>query len=192
MRPDKYGLKSYGLLNGEVCAVSLQHDSSGDAPRTAREVFYWVRRVGNSGVNRYRFELVRGYYGKSISGANYQNHCYHNRNWYSTIGRPGGQGVIAENVAGFKLFVPDPDDPGAMTETFYSDPNLYPFASNDRVPEYLDIFLELLSEQDSIRVADMVLRGDASDEEIQNFVEKKARRFTARVQFYNRAGYGPR
>jgi hypothetical protein len=56
------------------------------------------------------------------------------------------------------------------------------------LPEYVDIYLELLDDESAGKAADLAFGGgDAVD-----FVERKVTRHTARVFFHNREGYKKR
>lgn len=192
IRPDRNGCSSYGLPNDEICFVALQHDSSGDSRRTAREVHYWVRP---STTRTGTYELVRGYYSSEILN-NPAAHCYFNKRWYETgggnPGRPAGY-VIAENVAGLDFVAAE-----ATNVTFFGSgcPNvsfrdISPYYSTNRnnlLPEYVDIYLELLSEVDAGRAAALAYNAG----EQRKYVEEKHRRFVDRVYFNNKDGYRKR
>ncbi len=187
MAPDRYSFKSYGMENSEICFVSMQHDST-SSPRTAREFHYWVRNMKDkAGKNiPYRYEIVRGYWSGSISSNKknkYLKHCYHNPDWHRAPknggnGRPTINGTLAENVAGLRFL--------ASTR---SNEVVDAFDSVDfghELPEYVDIILDLLSEEDGIKAATLWKQ---SRDEAEVFVEKKMRRYTTRVYFHNKYAY---
>ena len=185
MREDRNGLTSYGFPNSEICFVSLAHDSA-DQNRTAREIHYYVKEItGSPG----QYELRRHYYSKAISDTPLA-HCYFNETWYETggvsaqtgaanPGRPSGGGVIVGNVAGFSVTWPDP---AAPNEDYLSTDPLH----SNRVPEYVDIYLEVLSPREAAEAATLTGANQ------RDHVERKARRFTSRVYFHNRHGYRKR
>jgi prepilin-type N-terminal cleavage/methylation domain-containing protein len=182
MQEDRNGLTSYGFPNSEICFVSLQHDSA-DQNRTAREIHYYVKEIAGSPG---QYELRRHYYSKAISDTPLA-HCYFNETWYKTggvsaqtgvpnPGRPSGGGVIVGNIAGFSVTWPDPAAPNAEYDST---------AHTNRVPEYVDIYLEVLSQREATEAATF----PANSADQRDYVERKARRFTSRVYFHNRHGY---
>ena len=203
-RRDRFGLMSLAFTNDEVCAVTLQNDSR-DGHRTAREVHYYVREIDDP-ESPARYDLIKGYYSADLTNVAAGDlntfHAYSIPNWYDSSGggpgRPGeessiGNGVnrvIAENVVGFNVFATDEMD--NVWSTYYSgDATVYPYVDHsNRVPKYIDIFLEVLDQRYTEQVSDMTYRG-IDEEEIKTFVEMKARRYTTRVHFYNRSGYKP-
>jgi prepilin-type N-terminal cleavage/methylation domain-containing protein len=185
MSADRHSMESFDFANGEICVVSLQNDSS-NTNRTAREVHYYVRQSKNANNDVVGYELVRGYYSPAIMN-DHASHCYWNPGWYNGSGgsppgpgRPPSNDIIAEHVTGVAFFAPD--ESGAITEDYYS------VDQGNQLPEYVDIFLEVLDERSAGAVADMMLRGVDCTE----FVERNARRYTTRVYFHNRYGYKPR
>ncbi len=173
--PDRESVLSYGFTNSEICFVSLQHDSS-DSNRAVREIHYWVQPMPNS-TNRY--ELVRGYHSISnLSELTACDNCYSNQLWHGDqaaggAGRPADFGVVAENVGALRFYAMDTN--GAIAETY---------ASN-QLPQYVDVYLEILNEREARQAADMISRG----RDCTNIVERNAKRYTARVYFNNRIGY---
>jgi prepilin-type N-terminal cleavage/methylation domain-containing protein len=169
--------KPYGYTNlTEICFVSMEHDSSGtDTPRTAREIHYYVREEPNTkstlGTSYTSYELVRHYWSSEIVN-DASNHCYFNANWYKTggsnPGRPTAGGPIAANVVGFSVFAP-----GATNKYDSID-------YTNQLPQYVDIYLELLNERDAAEAA------KASD---RNYIERATRRYATRIYFHNAPGY---
>lgn len=192
---------SYGFKNDEICFVSLQHDSTGeDTPRTAREIHYWVREMKDSDGNKLgRYELLRGYFSSSLVGENYEDHCYHNREWWKDrsdggAGRPTyfSQGVVAENIAAVAFFAPN--ELGTIGRYYRSAENTEAMHTN-RLPQYVDIYIEALSDMDAEKAGHMkwlaVNRPSwgVTEDDMKGFVEKSIRRYTTRVFFHNRFGY---
>ncbi len=177
MRADRSSITSYGLTNDEICFVSLEgtNSTAGGINRTALEVQYWVRNTGSG------YQLVRGCLTNDIglstsSAAN----CYWNKLWYmdasAGAGRPDSiAAVVAENVAGFSLVAAN--STGNIVDDYESA------AQGDRLPEYVDVCLELLDEQAANQAAQMTATN------VSDFVEQKLRRYTTRVYFQNRSGY---
>lgn len=195
MRQDRNGLTAYGFENDEICFVSLQHDSSGSARRTAREVHYYLREDSKRPGT---YQLRKGYFSKDIHDESdnspadgypdYKSHSYWNRTWYETggtsaesgagnPGRPSAGGYLADNAASLAFFARDSS--GMISRDYFSDDP----ANSNRLPEYVDVFLEILNKRDAIRAAGM--SGAAQ----KAFVDRNARRYTTRVYFQNRQGY---
>lgn len=184
---DRNSVEPFGFACDEICAVSIQHDSSEtNAVRAAREIHYYVRPTTNA---MGRYELARGYFGPVISGAQYLNHCYHNRNWWQTgggAGRPAGQ-IIAENVVGLAFYCPNPANPTEMIRAYDSADAV----NMDQLPPYLDVLLEVLNDREAEQAEQMIASG-LPDQTVREFVEKNLRRHSTRVYFQNRHGYRSR
>lgn len=181
---DQDGLATYDFPCNQLTFVSIENDSS-DGNRAAREVYYFVRPMD---ADTNRFELVRGYYSGSIISSS-ANHCYFNRDWCAPwspdcLPRPNKtiSRHIAKNVAGFAVYAPNVD--GDITQTYYSgDPT-----NNNRLPEYVDVCIEMMADRVARQAADLRLRGlDYAD-----FVDRNAMRYSTRVYFHNRDGYRER
>ena len=188
-KPDKYGITMYGLPCDEICFVSLQNDS-GDGNRTAREIFYYVST--NSAAKP--ANLMRGYYSSEISdavGLGYLNHCYWKMNWYDGA-RPGNARPIIEHVTALSFFVPT--NQNGYCGLSYHSTNSYPYAlvggvTNylyNSLPEYVDVYLEVLDELDADKLVGIAATNRAG------FVERNVRRYSTRVYFQNRLGYKKR
>lgn len=185
---DRYGSTSYGFDNGEVCMVCLE-----GAPvtnRLAREIFYWVEPMTNAaGPVSNRFWLVRGEHAISDPGDTAAaDNCYTNRAWYEDINSPLGRpyadevGIVAENVAGFRLGAADAD--GFVNAVYES---AEPVNSN-RLPLYVDVYLELLDGRTARQVAEMARQGLS----VAETVEENVLRYTTRVSLHHRNGYRER
>jgi len=179
-RPDRYGINSYGFANDEICFVSLeQNPNPTNGLRTAREVHYWVRA---STTRTGTYELVRGYYSSEIVNSP-GSHCYFNRLWYAGS-RPSANAVVAEDVAGLDFVAVTTNLAGAEVDVpLYNSALL-----GDQLPEYVDVYLELLSEVDADRATSLAY--DVAEQ--RRFVEQKHRRFVTRVYFNNKYGYKQR
>jgi len=186
MGPDRYGISPFGFDSDEICAVSIQHDSS-DGNRAAREVHYYLKQTTNT-VSTY--QLQRGYFAGSII-SNAAEHCYWNRDWWRTTsqggaGRPPSQ-IIAENVVALAFYCPDPADPQQMIREYDSAT----IVNRDMLPPYVDVLLEVLNEREAAQAEQMVDAG-LPDETVKEFIEKNLRRHSTRVYFQNRHGYRSR
>lgn len=183
----------YGDVCDEIYFVSMAQRSekrSGNYYRHAREVIYRVAENTNS-PGTYR--LQRGY--RQTRDA---LQCYKQTKWWSKDSYSWD--VIAENVAGFQVWLYKDKDHSPLhaydsTKDYQlQDPNPpYDYTDEimrDELPAWGEIALLVLDEKDASRAADMV-SAKASDQELQAFVDKWARRYVARCNFRNRIGHGP-
>ena len=165
---------SYGSDNDQLAFVSLQNDSA-DGNRTAVGIRYWVRQMTNAaGVPLGRYELVRGY---DVPGT-YSDDVYISPLWYRAPA-PTFSGVVAENVAAFVVGAGDGD--GVLRPSYVSTNAL----NHDRLPSYVDVYLELLDDDVARRAAKMSQLG----QDCRGFVDTHARRYTTRVYFHSYEGY---
>ena len=99
-------------------------------------------------------------------------------------GRPGNARVLAENVSALAFYVRDPDGETGFSRDYYSG-----WAENSNMlPEYVDVYLELLDDDAAGKTAELEFRGG----DYTNSVERNVTRHTARVFFHNREGYKQR
>jgi len=193
--------------------VSLQHDSrvkklkdgTQRQDRTAREIYYYVSDSPYRNTDfPHRYALMRGHVGWALTD-NPAVHCYHDRKWYDGP-RLGSAVVVAENVAGFAVYVPDPakGNEGELVREYYSDePLVSPDPDNrfgsitqhlDRLPPFADVYLEIMNEAAAKQLSELIERGVQPAEQGQpisysTFIEKNTRRYTTRVYFHNGHGY---
>lgn len=189
MKPDRDGATFYAnpsTRHDEICFVSLQNDSS-DGNRTAREIFYYVKTNSTAATPAKPGNLMRGYYSAAIATAS-ANHCYRRKDWYDVAGRPGDARPIVEHVVALSFFAPTNQN-GYCGAVYYST-NSYAYSPNyyitNSLPEYVDVYLEVLDELDADKLAGVDATNRAA------FVERNARRYTTRVYFQNRLGYKKR
>jgi len=178
VQPDRTGMQTYGLPVDELCLVSLSGTPRADE-RDVREIYYYVRPMTDGAGKELesRYELARGYYSRELLDP-YEclSHCYHNSNWWATLPRPADSEVLAENISGLRF--------EAFSHPETNEAAYNSVAHNGALPYWVDVYLEVLSEDDAIRAAALP-KGD----DRQKFVERRARRFTARAQCFNRNGY---
>jgi prepilin-type N-terminal cleavage/methylation domain-containing protein len=191
-------IRSFGHMNSEMCFVSLRDNAvegSSSHERTSRQIYYWVREATDDdtfdGTRLGTYQLMRT--DCPTQGAAPQNQAYRNRNWFVNTPNEGGarhqsanMGVLAENVAALNFYAAGSD--GTLTNEYFS----FDAANSNRLPSFVDIFLELLGDDDAQRAKILSERFDADSDEVKNFVERHARRFSTRVYFHNRAGYRQR
>jgi type II secretory pathway component PulJ len=196
MRDDRDDLETFGHLNSEICFVSLSQrpeESGTDNARATQQIFYYVTertaddKVGGTPLGRY--QLMRTAINTDMTDG---RSAYGNTLWYDQGANNGGQGtfnstsIIAENVVALRFFAPN--DQGDLDTEYLSEDERY----KNRLPQYVDVFLEVMGEKDAIRAADLAERLGDTDPKVLDFVEKHSRRYTARVYFQNRAGYRKR
>ena len=184
VQPDRNTNTTFGFENDELCFVALVQTVSNDV-RAAHEICYWVRPMTNafsgmtnglSGMTN-RYELVRGVRSvtNDIDIGPYET-CYGNGNWYKDPpdgqGRPRDCGVVAENVAAFAVGAY-----GATNGYYHS------ISHTNRLPRYVDVFLQLLDERAAIRAVDF------HGVDYTDHVRRHLRSFSTRVEFPNRERY---
>jgi len=191
---------SYGFTNSEACFVSLINDPTNEYSRAVKEIFYFVRpAVSSSGITTY--EIARGYYDWEIADKTQrEDHCYMNPYWYEEtlddgVGRPLDVETVAENVSALAFWCPESATPfdarDILPITSYYTHETIPWSSepednypaNGMLPLWVDVYVEMLSEDDARRA------GSLTGMEAVDYVEKKARRYTTRVFLHNRSGY---
>ncbi len=187
--PALYGVKAYGAESDEVCFVGMVRSGDGYYKRTGNQFVYFVApmRDENNDEMPHRYRLVRTRRTRSmfVTPANRSGSAYQNRDWWrnmpADMDETGGVGLlgletIAENVAGFEFW--------AWSEQ--ARDNVFGYDSQtegDVLPLWLDIYLELLSEDDAQRAA---LLWGADPQLGAEFVSRNVKRFNARVFFPNR------
>jgi len=188
IRQDKNKSSSYGFNHDEICCVSLQNDST-DGNRAAREIFYYVADTTGKVST-----LMKGYYSSAIVSTN-TKHCYYTRTWYDVAGRPPDSRPIVEHVTAFSLFAPTNQNGCCKSGAYYST-NSYEYGGgyymSNSLPEFVDVYLEVLDEMDADKLAEMEKNLLISDATKRAFIERSARRYTTRVSFHNRLGYKKR
>lgn len=192
----RFGVFSYGAGSDEVAFVAMIRPGSSNWRRTANQFVYFVAPMVDENrqeiPNRYRLVRTRrtttlynnesnrelGPYGRppAVTGNPLWWHEME-PDWQET-GNPALRSLetIAENVAAFEVWA------------WSASGNNYRFsydstAEDNLLPLWVDIYLELLGEEESIQAAAL---WDADEERAREFVEANAQRFTARVHFPNR------
>lgn len=167
--PDRDGIESYGFSNDQASFISLQDDAQGASPYAMRAIWYYLTEDSQAPG---KYVLRRNYESENLGDL----HIYDDPDWH-TPGRSGKSETLAENVTALAFFLPD------GTRTYQSPLN------GDKLPEYVDIFLEILPP----KAADEVLRmKDSGIQGWEAYLERNARRFTTRVYFRNAHGYEER
>lgn len=191
-----YGVTSYGWLSDEVYfLMALRnpgYQTGGDyMRRTGHHHIFFVTPMVDQNNNPIadRFRLVRCVKSRSsYSTEDYRlKSAYFDPEWWryfspSVSGGPGSEQMetIAENVAGFEIW--------AYSES--AQKYVYSYAStnnNGQLPLWVDMYLEMFSEEESIQMADLWKLADKTA--AYNYRDKHSRRYAARVYFPNRLGY---
>ena len=146
--------------------------------RQVKQVIYWVdnmRRIDETGAiipNRYR--IRRSEVLSQDAGA---FRCYTDKDWWdrsSNSGAWSAADIIAENVRTLEFLVYD----RTGVSRFNYDSQIH------GPPAWVDIVVELLGEDDAIRVAQMPVGNVATE-----MADRAARRYFQRVYFNNSPGY---
>lgn len=174
-----YGVNAYGAESDEICFVAGVRPPPGVSLRNSHQFAYFIAPMLNETEqvipNRYRLVRVRKTSSMYSSTANLETSAYRDREWWRRMNTNSLE-TIAENVAGFEVWA-------------YSEKQRdYVFGYDSTVednllPSWVDIYLELLGEDDAVRAA---ILWDANPTEAADYVSRNVRRFNARVFFPNR------
>jgi len=174
-----YGVNAYGADSDEVCFVAGVRPPPGVSLRNSHQFVYFIAPMLDETEsvmpNRYRLVRVRKT-GSMYSGtANLENSAYRKTDWWRNMNTNSLE-TIAENVAGFEVWA------------FSEKQRDYVFGYDSTVednllPSWVDIYLELLGEDDAVRAA---ILWDANPSDAADYVSRNVRRFNARVFFPNR------
>jgi prepilin-type N-terminal cleavage/methylation domain-containing protein len=197
-----HSIPSYGALNDEIAFIAMTRPgiSTGEFRRTSNAFMYFVTemRDEDNEIMPNRFRLVR----TRLTRALYLREDQRQTSAYTypptSDGRPlawwehmpGADDLsfietIAENVAAFDLWsygIVSGD--GAISDIFSYDSRSVAGSRNlNRLPVYVDIYLELLGEAQARQAAEL---WDLNRERAREFIDQNVQRFTARVEFPNR------
>ena len=197
-------IPAYGAESDEIAFVAMTRPGTaqGDFRRTSNQFYYWVTnmRDENDNIIPNRYRLVR----TRLTRAMFSNPGQRARSAYtyppSTDGLPfawwtempgGDEGTlqfletIAENIAAFEIWAYGLDGSGNIVSIFSYDSRIDNHGGNNlnRLPLYVDIYLEMLGETEAIQAAAL---WSSNQDAARQFVDRQAQRFTARVQFPNR------
>jgi prepilin-type N-terminal cleavage/methylation domain-containing protein len=147
--------------------------------RNGKEVIYYVTTMKDPNdadiPNRYRLMRAGG---PNYTKSYYQLYEYPNKDWTSLSPGDFGGGnidVVAENIITFKVTTYD--------ENLTPVPNYYSPNKNHKLPVLVDIYLEVLSEEDG-RTASAMPAAAAHD-----FIQRRKTAYAARVFPHQREGY---
>lgn len=197
-----------GWNNDALWFVSLNNDPENPAfgsPRAARQVWYYVTEMTNSAgpIIPGRYQLRRA---TKTTDAN----CYDVYEFWDTVAN-WKHDTIAENIASFEVWcygayqsatgvtyanVPDFNTPSrsALVSPYsYTDlPNRWLYESN-KLPVYVEILFTKLEEEAAVKASEMFQVAKAAGgpyTNVQDFVNRNAKRHTIRVNMENQLGYG--
>lgn len=192
-----YGAKLvYGWEVDELYFMSFIRTPSGEGFRRESHAYiYFVTNMIDS-ANRpipYRYRLVRcrktaSTYNRGIQDGkiNLLWSAYFDREWWKrfTPGIVSGGGIhlmetVAENVAAFEVWA-------WSEERDKYEANYYSLDQGNKMPLWVDLWLEMLSEEESIQLAALWPVDEAA---AKAYLHQHTRRYAARVYFPNRLGY---
>lgn len=164
-----------GMLSDSLYFVTMSHRAeyrSGQKYRDVQQVCYAVRPSVTNQPGRYA--LYRFVY-EVFDNTNFS--CYVNNVWTSSLKRltanPTVNGsILADNVRSFEVFV---------TPVGEDDPQEDYSLESEPPPAAIDIYLEVLAEEDAVRAS--LTPGDTA------FMNAATRRYATRIYVQNRAGY---
>lgn len=185
-----YGVKNvYGWDVDEIYFVAATRTP--DPPysgmrREAPHFIYFVTNMLDTNdmplANRFRLVRCR----KTGSAQSGPDSAYFNQNWWTNYSPATAYSsaheemeTVAENIAAFEVWAW-----GEQTNKYVS--NYYSLTQDNSLPLWVDLWLEMLSEEESIQLALLWAQNPAA---AQAFRNTHVRRFAARVYFPNRLGY---
>ncbi len=176
----------YGRDNQEICFVSLADAGARTDSRAAREIFYYPTLTSTNRAGKYSIMRIE----------NVATNSYLSSTWFegaSPQNRPRGfRAVVAENITALNFFVPDPLNPNGADISVYDSSNSAIAQSYHQLPPYVDVVVEVLSDEAAEKLNIMSSAGSVTQAERMDFLEQNARRFVRRVFLQNGAGYQPR
>lgn len=186
-----FGVNAYGAESDEMCFVGLVRSGDNYYRRTGNQFVYFIAPMldENSDPIPHRYRLVRTRRTTSMynNPGNLANSAYRNRDWWREMdpdtdddGPDSGTPIetIAENVAGFEVWAWS--EAADQYEFGYDSANP---ANEDLLPLWVDIYLELMGEDDAIRAA---ILWEADPARGAEYVSQVVKRYTTRVFFPNR------
>ena len=188
-----YGVLSYGWQSDELFFVSaVRTPQYSGMYRAAPHHIYFVTNMWdhNYAPIANRFTLVRSRKTASTHSTrdNLLQSAYHNKEWWKYFdpvthwqgGSSQDMEPVAENVAAFEVWAFSEDD-GRYVYSYASTNH------GDKLPLWIDMYLEMFSEEESIQMADLWNLADKTA--AYAYRDKHSRRYAARVYFPNRLGY---
>lgn len=185
----RYGT-SASYVNGsdEIYFAAAVEPGDNDYKRNVHQFAYFVAPMldlNNTPIpNRYR--LARTRRTKSVY-ENWSNAAYKDLGWWSNMNHDNYQedGIlpcetVAENVTFFQVDAWSSQAGGYVTD--YNSQN-----EGNRLPLWVDIYLEVLGESDAVKVSALWAVNQAAAEDL---LLRSVRRFTTRVEFPNRERAG--
>lgn len=172
------GPSAYGFTNSDFRFVTTAPATAGDAGRDGALCGYRVRATAR---DPNRFELVRAVRGIPAADTADSANAYFNTNWCADVAwRAEDETPVAANVAAFWVAIHAPS--GEVWEASSS--------VADGWQPSVDVYLELLDERDARALSDWRRREPAAD--VGEWIDRRVRRYTARLEFANRDGYRDR
>lgn len=185
-----YGVYSYGAGSDELAFVGMVRTGDSYYKRTANQFVYFVAPMVDENreeiPNRYRLvrtRRTRSMFDREVrraAGAYVDPEWWRDMppDWTEDRGFEGRLALetIAENVAAFEIWAWSEQDDDYVFSYDSQD-------ENDLLPLWVDIYLELLGEDQAIQAAAL---WETDEQRAREFVEASAQRYTARVYFPHR------
>ncbi|HRZ12948.1 MAG TPA: prepilin-type N-terminal cleavage/methylation domain-containing protein [Kiritimatiellia bacterium] len=192
-----YGVLSYGWQSDELFFVSAVRTPlyGSDMRRAAPHHIYFVTNMWDEAnipiANRFTLVRSRKTGDLTRDKEGLLQSTYHNKEWWKYFTPiippyhyPENVGnemeAVGENVAAFEVWAFSEDD-GRYVYSYASTNH------GDKLPLWIDMYLEMFSEEESIQMADLWNLADKTA--AYAYRDKHSRRYAARVYFPNRLGY---
>ena len=194
-----YGVTAYrapdGMHSDELFFVTaVRTPEYSDMRRAAPHHIYFITNMWDQAEqpipNRYTLVRCRKTGSTHKTPEYREDSAYNDREWWRNFnpviryigGVSQDMEPIAENIAGFEVWA------WSESKGKYD----YNYDSNDnegKLPLWVDIYLELFSEEESIQMATLWAVDPSAGGAADQYREKNSRRYAARVFFPNRLGY---
>jgi prepilin-type N-terminal cleavage/methylation domain-containing protein len=188
-----FGVGAYGAESDELYFGAVVQSGTGGNKRNLDQFAYFIAPMldeqENVLPNRYRLVRTRRTASMYTSQVNRDNSIYKRKDWwvrmnpragYIEEADPNGNGqgseTIAENIAAFEVWAWSEANDSYVPDYDSRD-------HDDMLPLWVDIYLEMLSEEDAER---MSILWPVDQQAALDFLAANVKRFTTRVFFPNR------
>ena len=170
--------RQFGYLSDAVFFLTAADVPETGFERATREVAYFVTSMRDSEGNEmpHRWRLVR-----AVRRNADKMRAYFDRSW-ALHWTPVPYKTVIENIAAFEIFT-------YGESSRRSESNWYSHGLNSgnprdgMLPLYMEIYLEVLGEEDAIRAAAIA---EGNEAESRAYARRRSKRYVARVNFENR------
>ncbi len=195
--PSDFGVSAYGADSDEVYFGAAVQSCALHNMRNVEQFAYFIAPMLDDRdvviPNRYRLARTRRTGSTYSTQNNRINSIYKKDDWWTAMKPPPGYieenvngqacETIADNISAFEVWAYS-EATGYYEPDYSSRPGGGSSIDNkDMLPLWVDIYLEMLSEEDAVKMAEL---WGADQARALEFLSSNVKRFTARVYFPNR------